>query len=131
MSDFEQEISGQPTQASPYDSRDIEALRHVLKTRHGRRFVYSLLGVCHFGRSAFGGTNEITNHLTGKQAVGEHVMGLLNLTSPEAFSLMVKEANEDEKHDRRIDERNRADHDHANTIDPDGKRADANDDQPR
>lgn len=125
MSDFEQEISGTPPDASPYRDKEVEAMRHVLGTRSGRRMIYALLGVCHFGRSAFGGTNEITNHLTGKQAVGEYVIGLLNLTNPEAFSLMVKEAKEDEEHDRRNDERTRATADSTTSFN-----ADHNADQP-
>lgn len=128
MSDFEKEISG-ISDAPQLPDRDMEAMRLTLRTRAGRRVVYSLLGVCHYGVSAFGGTNEITNFNAGKQSVGEHLMRLLNLTSPEAFSLMVKEAKEDEQHDRANDQRDRADHDHANTINP-ASNADRGD-QPR
>lgn len=104
MSDFEEEISGIKHDEPPFRDRDLEAMKYALASRSGRRLVYSLLGVCHFGRSAFGGTNEVTNFLTGKQSVGEYIMGLLNMTSPEAFSLMVKEAKEDEDNDRRTND---------------------------
>ena len=120
MSDFEKEISGQPADDKPFRDRELEAMTHVLATRSGRRLVYDLLGICHFGRAPFAGENAFTAHtLIGKQMVGEHIMGLLNLTNPEAYTLMVKEAKEDAQHDNAINDRRTADASSTGIASPD------------
>lgn len=115
--DFETEIRGE----LPVDDRAImrtkEATLSVLSTRQGRRFVYDLLGVCHFGRSSFSGEAVHTaSALGGKQLIGEWTMDLILSTYPEAYASMVKEAKEDHDHDRHND--NLTDADSGNTIDP-------------
>ena len=108
--DFEAYIRGEEPKNDLADFRQRDSMRQVLSTRAGRRFVYELLGVCHYGRSAFAGEAvHTTNALAGKQLVGEWAMGLLNLTYPEAFSIMVKEAKEDETNDRQQQQPNDAD----------------------
>ena len=82
--------------------RSVDSIKSVLSFRAGRRFIYDLLGVCHFGRSPFSGEAvHTTNALAGKQLVGEWVMDLLTNAYPEAYSLMLKEAKEDNDHDNR------------------------------
>ena len=76
------------------------AWRHMLRSREGRRVIYDILGICHFGKSAFAGENAITNFVAGKQKVGEHVMDMMNGVYPESYALMLKELNEDEEYDK-------------------------------
>lgn len=98
---FEDIIRDAPKEEPIVAHRTLESLKHVLSFRNGRRFVYDLLGVCHFGRSPFSGEHiHTTVALAGKQLVGEWVMDLLITTYPEAYGLMLKEAKEDFDHDR-------------------------------
>lgn len=95
---FEEQIKG--SQKEGDYNRTNDAIKHVLSTRLGRRFVYDLLGICHFGKSPFTGQDNLTNCLAGKQLVGEWVMDLLTENYVEAYNLMIKEAKEDYNNDR-------------------------------
>lgn len=90
------------------DKRTKDAWESVLGSREGRRMIFDLLGVCHFGVSAFTGDNATTNFLAGKQKVGEYVMDMINSVAPNHYHLMTKEAREDQDYDREQSERRAA-----------------------
>lgn len=93
-------ITPPEAQKEEAERRIRDAWQSILSHRSGRRVVFDLLGVCHFGLSAFAGETNATMFIAGKQKVGEHIMDMLNLVSPEAYQLMIKEAKEDSENDR-------------------------------
>ena len=102
MDKFEKEILFDDDTPVARDERLDEAVKSILSYRHGRKFFYELIGVCHFGRSSFCGEATNTSQaLAGKQQVGEWAMDLLNRVHPEAYALMIKEARENTQYDDR------------------------------
>lgn len=106
MNDRIEEMIGEPKPDDYSSARITDAWVSMLETRYGRRVVYDLLGICHYGMSAFAERNSTTNFVAGKQKVGEYIANMINLVAPDAFHLMLKEAKEDRDYDReRADKR--------------------------
>lgn len=72
----------------------------LLSSRKGRVVLRDLLLLTRFGKSAFGGDSETTLVNSGLQMVGEYIIEKLSECYPEAYSLMLTEAKEDEEYDR-------------------------------
>lgn len=81
--------------------RTKDAWFALLDYREGRRVIYDLLNVCHYGLSPFTGNNDMTNMIAGKQKIGEYIMEMVNSLSPESYHLMLKEAQEDRSDDNK------------------------------
>lgn len=77
------------------------AWKDTLRTRSGRRLIYDLLAMCHYGLSPFAGEDSTTNFISGKQKVGEGIMAMVSSLDPKAFPLMITEAMEDQENDNR------------------------------
>lgn len=83
--------------------RLLAAWNYILNDRKGRVAVCDILRMCLFGNSAFGGTSDATLFNSGRQAVGESIMAMVNTVFPESYALMMKEAKEDVENDRASD----------------------------
>lgn len=73
--------------------RELDDLRAILDTKHGRRFIWRLLGATElFSVSKV--MNASIYALEGKREVGKMVYGDLMEANPEAYLLMMKESKE-------------------------------------
>ena len=74
------------------DSQLAEALRSILKTEAGRRFVeWLIFDECKLAEGSFH-TNALVNaHLTGRQAVGKELFHLVRVVDPEALTVLFRE----------------------------------------
>lgn len=75
-----------------------EALRSVLNSRAGRRFIYRLMQRSGIDGMAFTGDNNITNFNFGRQSVAADLKADILAINGEAIILMMREAREDEKY---------------------------------
>jgi hypothetical protein len=75
-----------------------DAWMQTLRNRSGRRVIWDLLGISHFGLSGFTANNETTNFISGKQKVAEYIFQNI---PPNIFYLMSTEAKEDLDYERR------------------------------
>lgn len=82
------------------DKRTLDAYASMLSTREGRRVMWDLLGITHYGLSSFTGDNNHSNFIAGKQKVGEYLGQMINIIEPDLWSVLTKEAREDEEYDR-------------------------------
>jgi hypothetical protein len=72
---------------------------NLMKTRDGRRFVWGLLAQTGFTGQPFTGQRETTDFNCGNRNTGIWVFALIDQFCPDTFSLMMREAREDLKHD--------------------------------
>lgn len=78
--------------------QDIKDVQYILSTRQGRRFYWRLLSFCNVFSLSFRG-NAHTSHTffnEGIRNVGIKLLNEMNEADPDAYSKMVKEA-ENEK----------------------------------
>lgn len=81
------------------EQRLADAWSSILSHRNGRRVIHDLLQICQYGLSPFEGDTNMCVFTSGKQKVAEYVMGMVSLTDPHAYFLMIKEAKEDKDYD--------------------------------
>ncbi len=76
------------------ETKRHNALRTVMATNQGRRYVWWLLDQCGVFRTSFTG-NSTTFFNEGQRNVGLILMGDINAACPEQYLVMINEAKED------------------------------------
>lgn len=75
-----------------------DALRSILNTRNGRRFLHGHMKNNGVDGVAFTGDNNITNYNFGRQSVATDLKADIAAINGEALILMLREAKEDENY---------------------------------
>jgi hypothetical protein len=76
--------------------REVADLRKVLSTYEGRRFLYRLMDDCGLLKNTFHPDKLHNYFMQGERNVALRLMDKINLVSPDAFALMVKEWEKEE-----------------------------------
>lgn len=80
-----------------WKERQIEDdLKHLLKSPHFRRYVWRYLGVAGVFENSFTGNNT-TFFNEGKRNIGNKIMSEICEIAPDAFVLMMQEANKEKE----------------------------------
>lgn len=72
--------------------KDTEAFKWVMSDKRGRHIVWQLLQLTGVFRNPYAGIDSETNMNCGKQLVGQHIFGLVNLHSADKYEQMMKES---------------------------------------
>ena len=75
------------------ERQQIDDLRKILDSDHGRRFLWRLLVHCRINASVFEPNSKIAYN-SGMQDVGHFVLGEIVKARPEAYLLMMQEHQE-------------------------------------
>lgn len=70
---------------------ELDDLKLILNTEHGRRFIWRYLSDCGIFRSSYVTEPHDTAYNEGRRAVGLKLLAEVTEAMPEAYSLMVKE----------------------------------------
>ncbi len=88
-------VAGQRQRADRAETRRLAALKTVMATAEGRRYLWWLLDRCGVFRTSFTGDNS-TFFNEGMRNVGLMVLGDVNAACPEQYLVMINEAKEDD-----------------------------------
>ena len=89
-----QAVAERKRKADRSETKRLAALRTVMGTKEGRRYVWWLLDQCGVFRTSFTG-NSTTFFNEGQRNVGLILMGDVNAACPEQYLVMINEAKED------------------------------------
>lgn len=67
------------------------ALRAILQTLEGRKYLWHLMGLCGTFKQPFGGDVNRTIFNCGQQNIGQVILGEVLAVSPEAYQRMLQE----------------------------------------
>jgi hypothetical protein len=87
-------VAERKRKADRAETKRLAALKTVMSTREGRRYVWWLLDQCGVFRTSFTG-NSTTFFNEGQRNVGLILMGDVNAACPEQYLVMINEAKED------------------------------------
>ena len=72
------------------ERQELDDVKQLLNSPHGRRFVWRYLGICGVFRSSFTGNSE-TFFNEGQRNIGLQLLGDVNRANPEAYVTMLRE----------------------------------------
>lgn len=75
---------------------ELQDVALILASPTGRRFFYRYLEVCHVFKTSFDNSGSVTAFNEGERNVGLRLFRDINDASPESYSVMLKEAKENE-----------------------------------
>ena len=75
-----------------------DALKRVLSSREGRRFVMFLLGKCGITLNPFTGQDSATNFNCGRHSVATTLIADIDAVDPDAYLIMQREHKEDKQY---------------------------------
>lgn len=82
------------------DQRSSDAIKAVMSTRPGRRYVWEILARCGLMQTSFNPDALVLSFNEGQRNVGLSIFNDIDTNCSEAYLLMIKEAKEDELYDR-------------------------------
>lgn len=69
---------------------EIEDVKSILSTEHGRRFFFRYLTICGVFKSSFTGSSE-TYFLEGRRDIGLRLLSDINESNPRAYAALMEE----------------------------------------
>lgn len=89
-SDDEARLQKNEAERKDKRARELEEIQLVVSSKHGRKFYWRLLTMCHLFETSFTGNNT-TFFKEGERNIGLCLMRDLMEANPESFTLMQKE----------------------------------------
>ena len=69
---------------------ELDDVKSILSTEHGRRFFFRYLSICGVFKSSFTGSSE-TYFLEGRRDVGLRLLADINESNPKAYAALMEE----------------------------------------
>lgn len=93
----EGQVKDAEKKAKSQREQELEDVRSLLATQHGRRFIWRYLSACGVFTSSWNHSGSIMCFNEGQRNIGLKLLSDVNEASPDAYLVMMKEAKEGEK----------------------------------